>query len=564
MTKTDLVALLSERAAQHPERVALRFLHDGERHETVLSYGELDRRARALAARLLEHTRAGERALLLYPSGPEYVTALLGCFYAGVVAVPAYPPQSLKPQHVGRIVAIARDARPSLLLTERMLLAPLTMVKSTLPDLAQLALLATDDGTQGDASFTPRSLGGEALAFLQYTSGSTSTPKGVMLTHGNLMANEAAIKSAFSIQDDDVIVSWLPLFHDMGLIGTLLQPLYAGVSAVLMAPQHFMERPRRWLEAITRYRGTVSGAPDFAYRLCVQRASPQQGSELDLSSWRLAFCGAEPVRAATLHAFADKYTASGFDARALYPCYGLAEATLLVTGGERGDGLRTRRFDAAALKANRAQEAADGQGAVSCGVVRAQHQVVIADVETGAGLPEGSVGEITVAGPSVAHGYWRNEEASAHAFADRVLKTGDLGFLHQGELFVTGRKKDMIIVRGMNLYPQDIERAIEDENEAVRKGRVIAFGLEHAGEEGIAVVAEVSPRVQKLIDPAAVCAAVSELVARQHGEPAALVALVQPGSVPITSSGKLQRAACKARWLARELDVFALAGPASV
>jgi acyl-CoA synthetase (AMP-forming)/AMP-acid ligase II len=559
--RTHLVELLSERARRHPERVALRFLHDGESDQNALTYAELHARACRLAALLSERTRAGERALLLYPSGPEYVTALLACFYAGVVAVPAYPPQSVQPQQVGRILAIARDAQPALLLTEQAMLGPLTMLRGTLPELSTVEVVATDGAAAaGLAGFTPAPFSSDTLALLQYTSGSTSTPKGVMLSHKNLMANEAAIRDAFSITDDDVIVSWLPLFHDMGLIGTLLQPLYSGVSAVLMAPQRFMERPQRWLDAISRYGGTVSGAPDFAYRLCTQRIDPSSCPELRLDSWRLAFCGAEPVRAQTLHAFVDKFASKGFSERALYPCYGLAEATLIVTGGARGQGVVSTSFSSAALRANQVVPGAGPGSLVSCGVPRAGHRVVIADAETSEPLAPGQVGEITASGPSIARGYWQNPEASASTFVERAdgvfLRTGDLGFLHDGNLYVTGRRKDLIIVRGQNLYPQDLERAIEEQNEVVRKGRVVAFGYELAGEECIGIAAEVSPRLQKLIDPPAVCAAISALVAQQFGEPPRAVLLLQPGAVPITSSGKLQRSACCRGFLEQTLALF--------
>jgi acyl-CoA synthetase (AMP-forming)/AMP-acid ligase II len=406
------------------------------------------------------------------------------------------------------------------------------------------------------------------VALLQYTSGSTAVPKGVMVSHENIMAGERAIESAFSMGADDVVVSWLPLFHDMGLIGTLLQPLYQGVPGVLMAPQHFMERPERWLRAISRHGGTVSGAPDFAYRLCALRVDPQLHAGLDLSTWRLAFCGAEPIRRETLDAFADRFAPLGFDARALYPCYGLAESTLLVTGGQRGRGVRALRVDPRALGEGRAVSSGDGGAGsaapgvslVGCGGPQPEHEVVIADTDTGEALGEGRVGEIRVTGPSVAQGYWNNAGATAEAFVksrgQAWLRTGDLGFVLGGDLFVTGRQKDLIIVRGQNLYPQDIERSVEDGFDVVRKGRTVAFGWDD-GEECIAVAAEVNARVQKLIEPEAVCRSISERVAAAHGEPARLVLLLNPGAVPITSSGKLMRAACRKAWQKRQLDTFA-------
>ncbi|MET0410817.1 MAG: fatty acyl-AMP ligase [Polyangiaceae bacterium] len=558
---SNIVDLLGERAARHPERTALTFVSDGEQVSERWSYAELDARARALAAQLNALAPAGSRALLLYPNGPAYVGALLACFYAGIVCVPAYPPRSAQPHHVERLLSIARDAAPSLLLTESLLVPVLEGVKSTLPALAGLRIVGTDTPPQASASdYVRPELSPEGLALLQYTSGSTATPKGVMVAHQNLLANQRAIDSAFQMTDDDVVVSWLPLFHDMGLIGTLLQPLYKGVSSVLMAPQQFMERPERWLRAVSRHRGSVSGGPDFAYRLCAERVDPGAIEGLDLSSWRLAFCGAEPVRYQTLRAFADRFAPAGFAPGALYPCYGLAEATLLVTGGLRGGGVRATSFAPEALAEHRAVPSESGTPLVACGQPQPEHELLIVDPETREPLEAGNIGEIFASGPSIAQGYWQNAEASEQTFVRRgskvFLATGDLGFVHEGELFVTGRHKDMIIVRGQNLYPQDIERDIEEKVPVVRKGRTAAFSIELGGVERIAIAAEVNARTQKLIEPEAVCRAISERVAESHGEAAELVLLLNPGALPITSSGKLQRSACRSAWQSKTLDTF--------
>lgn len=567
----SIVALLGERAARHPERLALRFLSDGEHPGEAWSYAQLHQDALALAGRLRQRADAGQRAFLLYPNGPAYVRALLGCFYAGIVAVPAFPPRSLGAQHVERVIGIARDAEPALLLTEQALVPALAALGGAVPSLAAVEVLATDLAQPGAALPALPAPKSSALAMLQYTSGSTATPKGVMLTHANLLANQRAIQSAFGMREDDVVVSWLPLFHDMGLIGTLLQPLFCGASAVLFAPQHFMERPQRWLEAMSRFGGTVSGAPDFAYRLCAERVDPALVPQLSLGSWRLAFCGAEPVRYETLQAFAGKFAPAGFDPAALYPCYGLAEATLIVTGGRRGAGLQVSRFDAPALAESRIVAAAEGRPLVGCGAAQPEHEVCVVRPATGERLPSGQIGEIWASGPSIAQGYWQKPEATRHTFPEREgkrwLRTGDLGFEHEGALYVTGREKDLIIVRGQNLYPQDIERSVEDSVPVLRKGRTAAFAIEVEGREGIAVAAEVNPRTQQLIEPAAVCRAVSEVVARAHGESASLVLLLRAGTLPITSSGKLQRAATRAAWREGTLEVVAshsaeLAGPA--
>jgi acyl-CoA synthetase (AMP-forming)/AMP-acid ligase II len=561
--QTNLVELLCERAQRHPERLALEFSSDGETRDESFTYGELNERARALAVQFAAQVPAGERALLLYPSGPAYVSAFLGCLYAGIIAVPAYPPVSAQLAQLARLASVARDARPSLVLTEQALVEPLVAAQRLLPELSNARVLASDalELTSPEAWRMPK-LESDDLALLQYTSGSTARPKGVMVSHGNLMANERAIQSAFVMNADDVVVSWLPLFHDMGMIGTLLQPLYGGIHSVLMSPQRFMERPERWLRAISSFKGTVSGAPDFAYRLCAARVGPELCKSLDLKSWRLAFSGAEPIRAETLRAFADRFGPFGFDPGALYPCYGLAEATLLVTGGKRGGGVVERSFDVGALAQGHATESERGRVLVGCGQTQPKHDVLIADPDTGDVLAAGRIGEIQVAGPSVAAGYFQNAEATREAFITRgrrrFLRTGDLGFEHDGQLFVTGRHKDLIIIRGQNLYPQDIERTVEERMEFLRKGRTVAFAFEVDGQEAIGIAAEVSERMQKLLDPAAVCRAICERVAEAHGEAPSVVLLLPAGGVPVTSSGKLQRAACRQAWQKDKLDTFAV------
>ncbi|XXX99931.1 non-ribosomal peptide synthase/polyketide synthase [Sorangium sp. So ce204] len=559
----NFVELLAERASVHPERVALRFLTDGESASEVLTYKELHERACAIAARLQSLAPAGERALLLYPSSADYVTAFLGCLYAGMIAVPAYPPESMQQQQLARLMAVIRDAAPRFILTERGLLEPLRSLGQHVPRASSIELVSTDDIPTSDATaWRMPSLREGSIAFLQYTSGSTSAPKGVMVGHDNLIANERSIREAFMMDDSDVVVSWLPLFHDMGLIGTLLQPLFSGLSMVLMAPQRFIERPIRWLQAISTYGGSVSGGPDFAYRLCVERIKPGMLDGLDLRSWRLAFSGAEPVRASTLRAFSERFAGVGFDARALYPCYGLAEATLIVAGVRRGDGVTSTSFDARGLAKDVAIPADGEREIVACGKAQSLHEIVIVEPDTGRALEPGRIGEIQVSGPSVAHGYWQNADATQRTFTSRegrvYLRTGDLGFQHEGSLFITGRLKDLIIVRGHNLYPQDLERTVEDQVEVVRAGRVAAFSVEVDGQEGIGIAAEVSRRAQKLIQPEAVCRAINEAVAQEHGEAVSVVLLLNPGSLPITSSGKLRRAACRAGWEKSSLDAFAV------
>ncbi len=401
----------------------------------------------------------------------------------------------------------------------------------------------------------------EHIAFLQYTSGSTALPKGVQVSHGNLVANEVLIRRGFGIGADDVIVSWLPLYHDMGLIGGLLQPIFSGVPCVLMSPRYFLERPVRWLEAISQYGGTVSGGPDFAYRLCSERVAESALERLDLSGWRVAFSGSEPIRQDSLERFAEKFAASRFEASSFFACYGLAEATLFVTGGQRGQGIPALAVDGEALARNRIAEGA-GSVLMCCGRSQPEHAVLIVDAASGEVLGDDNVGEIWAAGPSIAHGYWRNPEASAKTFVERDgrtwLRTGDLGFLRDGELFVTGRLKDMLIVRGHNLYPQDIERTVESEVPSARKGRVAAFAVTVDGEEGIGIAAEIGRGVQKSVPAQELIDSIRQAVAEAYQEAPKVVALLNPGALPKTSSGKLQRSACRLRLEDGSLDSYAL------
>ncbi|MCI0912462.1 non-ribosomal peptide synthetase [Pseudomonas putida] len=558
----SLVQALAQRAAQTPDRIALRFLADAPGEQAVLSYRDLDLRARTIAAALQSRAAFGDRAVLLFPSGPDYVAAFFGCLYAGVIAVPAYPPESSRQHHQERLLSIIDDAEPRLLLT----VAALHEVLQGLPALAAdnaPELLAVDglDPTLASAWREP-ALAGDDIAFLQYTSGSTALPKGVQVSHGNLVANEQLIRHGFGIDlnPDDVIVSWLPLYHDMGLIGGLLQPIFSGVPCVLMSPGYFLARPQRWLQAISEYGGTISGGPDFAYRLCSERVSEAALAGLDLSRWRVAYSGSEPIRQDSLETFAEKFAPCGFTPSSFFASYGLAEATLFVSGSRRGQGIGALELDAEAFAANRAEP---GKGSVlmSCGYPQPGHAVRIVEPQRLQVLEDNRVGEIWAGGPSIALGYWRNPEASARTFVamdgQTWLRTGDLGFMRDGEVFVTGRLKDMLIVRGQNLYPQDLEKTLEREVELLRKGRVAVFAVDDQGEEGIGVAVEVSRNVQKAVTPEALIKTLRQVIADACRQAPAVVLLLNPGALPKTSSGKLQRSACRLRMNDGSLDCYA-------
>ncbi|MDR8369536.1 non-ribosomal peptide synthetase [Pseudomonas lactis] len=562
-----LVQSLQQRAAQTPDQVALRFLAESAEHSVVLSYRDLDQRARTIAAALQANTGLGERAVLLFPSGPDYVAAFFGCLYAGVIAVPAYPPESTRRHHQERLLSIISDAEPRLLLT----IASLSEGLAQIEDAPTVLSVDTLEAQLADQWVEP-DLKVDDIAFLQYTSGSTALPKGVQVSHGNLVANEVLIRRGFGIDlnPDDVIVSWLPLYHDMGLIGGLLQPIFSGVPCVLMSPAYFLGRPLRWLEAISEYGGTISGGPDFAYRLCSERVSESALERLDLSRWRVAYSGSEPIRLDTLERFAEKFAACGFTPNNFFASYGLAEATLFVAGGIRGRGIPAMRMDEQALAANRA-EPGQGSAIMSCGTSQPDHAVLIADPHILTELPDQCVGELWATGPSIAHGYWRNPEASAKTFVQHAgrtwLRTGDLGFIRDGEVYITGRLKDLLIVRGHNLYPQDIEQTIEREVEVVRKGRVAAFAVNDQGLEGIGIAAEISRSVQKILPPEALIKAIRQAVAEACQQAPSVVVLLNPGALPKTSSGKVQRAACALRHADGSLDSYAQfpgqQGPAS-
>ncbi|WP_242167030.1 MULTISPECIES: non-ribosomal peptide synthetase [unclassified Pseudomonas] len=552
-----LVQSLQRRAAQTPDQVSLRFLADSAEHNVVLSYRDLDQRARTIAAALQANAALGERAVLLFPSGPDYVAAFFGCLYAGIIAVPAYPPESTRRHHQERLLSIIADAEPRLLLSIASLADGLAQIDNAPPVLS----VDTLDAQRADDWVEPE-LHADDIAFLQYTSGSTALPKGVQVSHGNLVANEVLIRRGFGIDlnPDDVIVSWLPLYHDMGLIGGLLQPIFSGVPCVLMSPAYFLGRPLRWLEAISEYGGTISGGPDFAYRLCSERVSESALERLDLSTWRVAYSGSEPIRLDTLERFAEKFAACGFTSNNFFASYGLAEATLFVAGGTRGQGIPALRVDEQALAANRA-EPGQGSAIMSCGTRQPGHAVLIADPHTLSELADNRVGELWATGPSIAHGYWRNPEATAKTFVQHAgrtwLRTGDLGFIRDGEVYITGRLKDLLIVRGHNLYPQDIEQTVEREVEVVRKGRVAAFAVNDQGLEGIGIAAEISRSVQKILPPEALIKAIRQAVAEAYQQAPSVVVLLNPGALPKTSSGKVQRAACGLRHADGSLDSYA-------
>jgi amino acid adenylation domain-containing protein len=558
------VDLLRSRTKDREEALAYVFLADGETESARLSYGRLDQLARSIAVRLRDARGAGERALLLYPSGLEFIAAFLGCTYARAVAVPSYPPAPRR--EPTRLISIVRDCSPRLVLTNAAILGRREALLRWIPELAQATWIDTGAVEAGDAAaWRDPGVKGENLAFLQYTSASTAAPKGVMVSHRNLIENQRMIREAFGHSEHTRVVSWLPLFHDMGLIGCVLQPLYLGVPCVLMSPAAFLQRPIRWLEAISRFRGTTSGGPNFAYDLLCRKARPAELERLDLSSWDVAFNGAEPVRADTLERFAETFAPCGFRREAFLPCYGLAESTLLVSGGGAARPALAA-FDARALEEDRVCEAAEGhrRRLVGCGRLPAGQEAVIVDPRTCAPCGPDRVGEIWIRGPSTARGYWSRPAETASDFGARLvddartepfLRTGDLGFIKDGELFVAGRLKDLVIVRGRNHHPQDLEASAERGHSAARPGGGAAFSIEAPNGERLVLVQELEHGEKDNVDLEEAAAGMRRAVMDDHELALDEVAFIRAGALPRTSSGKVQRRKTRDLYRAGQMDV---------
>jgi len=543
------VALLQRRAADCPDRVGYTFLIDGETIESSMTYGELHRHARAVAASIPPREDEPRRALLLYPPGLDYIVGLFGCLYAGAVAVPVYPPHPARlTRALPRLRAVARDVQPTTVLTTTALIGLRAALADDLPTTGWIATDATP-AALADQWRDP-GVDGRSLAVIQYTSGSTGSPRGVMLDHRHLMENSAVIQDAAGHTPASVGVIWLPPYHDMGLVGGILQPLYAGFPVVLLSPLHFLQQPLRWLKAISHHRGTIGAGPNFAYELCVRKTTPAQREALDLRSWEVAFVGAEPIRADTLEDFARAFAPCGFRREALYPCYGLAEATLMVTGGDKHGVVSLP-----SVVEMPSPGASDAPRLVACGRARGSHRIEIADPVTRVPLADGETGEIWVSGPSVARGYWRQPEATAAAFEactimgeGPFLRTGDLGFLKDGNLFVNGRLKDVIVIRGRNHYPHDIERDIDRCHPCLEPGGSAVFGVPLEGHEALVVVQEVPGRCRDPHWPA-VEEAMRQTVLRSHGIAVTAIIPVAPATIPKTTSGKIQRDACRQKYL---------------
>lgn len=577
-----LVDILRGRAQEKPHQQVYKYLIDGETEETSLTYEQLEQKAKAIAAHLQSICSPQDRVLLLYPSSIDYITAFFGCLYAGVIAIPAYPPRPNR--SLNRIHNILHNANTKIALTNTDTLNSLERQLAKTRELQDLNWITTNTiNSQLAQNWQPPNISAESIAFLQYTSGSTAEPKGVKIAYKNLLHNMEAIHRCFRHSTQSKGVIWLPPYHDMGLIGGILQPLYGDFPVTLMSPLMFLQNPLRWLKAISRDGATTSGGPNFAYDLCVRKFKPEQLTDLDLSTWQVAFNGAEPINHETLSKFAHTFAPYGFDYSAFYPCYGMAEATLIISGGSKNTAVVTKKVQGKALEQNKIAIADSSEVhphvLVSCGGSLHDQKIVIANPETMVSCKPGEVGEIWVSGSSIAQGYWRKPEETAATFNAYLLdtkegpflRTGDLGFLDQGELFFTGRLKDMIVIKGRNHYPQDIEKTVESTNSWIRPSCVASFSVEFQGEEKLVVLAEVERRywssnrtaktpksnsavaTNELISVKELTQLIRREISRHHDLQTHTVLLLKPGSLPKTSSGKIQRHACRGDFLAQTI-----------
>ena len=563
----DLPSILDQRASQTPEKLAYIFLKDRENQEQTITYQQLSQISKSIAARLQSLIPPGARALLLYPQGLDFITAFLGCLSAGIIAVPAYPPK--RNQKISRLIAIIEDCQPQIILTTSSLLENIQPKIKDFLDLPVTQFLATDNlNNDEDFEFHLPEISGNTLAFLQYTSGSTGSPKGVMISHDNIAHNSIYIQKAFELTEKSVSVTWLPSFHDMGLIDGIIQPLYTGFLGVVMSPESFLKNPMVWLQTITKYRATHSGGPNLGYELCVRRITPEQQKTLDLSSWVSAYNGAEPIRRKTLDNFSDKFRSSGFKSQYFYPCYGMAEATLMISGGNIKDEPVYLNVQSEFLKDNQIVEAEKDsknyQELVGCGHVWQDMEVKIVDPKSCLECGDNQVGEIWVSGSSIAQGYWQEAEKVIATFQAKLanttdernfLRTGDRGFLRAGELFITGRIKDVIIIWGRNHYPQDIEYSVQQSHQALRLDCGAAFTIEIENQEKLVIVQEVERTYLAQLNVNEVFSAIREAVALHHALQVYAIALIKPASIPKTSSGKIQRHACRHAFLTETLAI---------
>jgi len=569
----SIAEILQQRAIATPQSLAYVFLENGENKEQKLTYQDLDRQAKAIATQLQTRVKSGDRALLIYPyvAVLDFIAAFMGCLYAGIVAVPCHPPMnSLTSAEIStRLV----NSEAAIILSNTKLLGKLKTQLGSIPNFAELNpdwLDTSKVDIQEQQAYNSPNFQSQDLAFLQYTSGSTGEPKGVMINHACLLQNQEMLRLAFGHNQNSVGVGWLPIFHDMGLIGNVIQPIYLGITCVLMSPISFIQKPLRWLQAISKYQATTSGAPNFAYELLCDRIKDDQLKQLDLSSWQVAFCGAEPVQESTLDRFAQKFAVCGFQPTAFYPCYGMAEATLMITGGDYQQKPLIKYLDKAALEKNQVvfsdRKSPKNTALVSAGYTWLNGKLAIVNPETKQQCQPDQIGEIWFSSSSVGLGYWQQPELTVATFqanfkqqpSDQYfLRTGDLGFIADQELFITGRLHDVLVLWGLNYYPQQIEQTVASSHLALKANHGTAFTVKVQNQNRLVIVQEIERTHRKSFVLEDVVEAIRWAIFQQQFLDVYAIVLLKPGSLPKTSSGKVQRSVCQAKYLKQDLDVLA-------
>lgn len=573
-----LIDALRQHAASKPQEFAYGLVSSSGNLETSLTYGDLLERSNAIASSLQQICSPGDRAILLFQGGPDFICAFLGCLIAGVIAVPGYPvrePTSAdRPgRNFDRLAAVIEDARPKVALSNQSVVERRTELGAASSAFAALQWLAIEQAMANRVPAFLSAVSG-ATAFLQYTSGSTSTPKGVMVSHANLLALFADMDASCEHDRSSVMVTWIPVYHDMGLIYGTLLPLYFGFPIYALLPAAVLQQPSRWLQAISRFRGTHSAAPNFAFELCVQRISDAVKAELDLSSWQICINGAETVRRKTLQRFSEAFAGCGMAEDVIRPGYGLAECTLKVSSVAKKRPAGHVWLDAGACEQGRVVPlAATAAGPAarsfqSCGWTHINADIRIVDPSTMEECAGDAIGEIWVRSQSVAQGYWNQPALSMATMQARLatgegpfLRTGDLGFILEHELYVAGRVKDLIIIRGRNLYPQDIEATVEATHRSVRLGRCCAFAIELDDGEGLVLIAEIERTERHGFDADSAFGEIREAIAREHEVQLYDAVFVRTGTFPLTSSGKVQRQSARAEYIAGKLEVVARLRP---
>ncbi len=563
----SLVEIISKRALAQPNHVVYKYLGDGVNETEQFTFSEIDRVARSIAQALAKKLTAGDRVVLLFPQGLQYIAALYGCFYGGFVAIPAYPPR--RNRKTDRLNAIIEDSGAAACIATREVF---TAVERNFSDNKLLSdmdwFVYEDVCTNENPNPVSRLPKPDEVAFLQYTSGSTGNPKGVMITHENIIYNSEFIRQSFGFSSDTVGMNWLPIFHDMGLIGGIFQAAFLGLINIGMPPVAFLKNPLNWLKAIDKYKATTGGGPNFSYDYCVQKIKPAEVEGLDLSTIKNFYCGGEPVRRKTFEMFPKAFANAGVRTNQMFAVYGMAETTLIVSGGMPGSEPKYVRVNQEALSKNKlvfVSKEDKGIDLVSNGHVWMETKVAIVNPDTFAETDESNIGEVWIKGPTVAKGYWNKPEETKRTFGAFTksgsgpwLRSGDLGFIFEGDLYITGRLKDLIIIRGVNYYPNDIEYSVQQSHEAFKDNAGAAFSIQVDGVEKLVLVQELERNFLRNTDHDALMAHIRKVIADEHELEVHAIALIRTGSIPLTSSGKIQRRQTRYEYLTGKLNVTAL------